>query len=103
MAFVKLSDQLPSLDSIKKDPLMAKVPTSAAAVCMVVYRSLATIERDWIDAWLDYMGRLDKEAQGMFAYGARIPKYSKQHIVMTNAKFTKWATDNNYLFAADVR
>lgn len=101
MAFVKLSDQLPSLDSIKKDPMNAKVPDSAAAVCMVVYRTLSTIERDWIDPWMDYMARLDKEAQGMFANGVRFPKYSKQAIVMSNKKFTQWAMNNNYLFTAD--
>lgn len=101
MAFVKLADQLPSLESIKKDPMNAKVPDSAAAVCMVVYRSLSVIDRDWIDAWMDYMVRLDKEAQGMFANGVRNPKYAKQSVVMTNKKFTAWAMANNYMFAAD--
>jgi len=101
MAFVKLADQLPSLESIKKDPMNARVPASAAAVCMVVYRTLASLERDWLDAWMDYMQRLDKEAQGMFANGVRAPKYSKQAMVMTNKKFTQWAMQNNYLFAAD--
>jgi hypothetical protein len=91
------------LDSIKKDPMTAKVPDSAAAVCMVVYRTLATLERDWIDNWMVYMGRLDKEAQGMFANGVRSPKYSKQSMVMTNRKFTDWALANNHLFAADKR
>lgn len=103
MAFVKLSDQLPSLQSIKDNPMQARVPDSDAAVCMVVYRSLATIERDWVDAWMDYMGRLDKEAQGLFANGVRNPKYSKQSVVMTNRKFTSWAISNNYLFAADIK
>lgn len=101
MAHVKLSDQLPSLDSIKNDPMNAKVPDSAAAVCMVVYRALSVIDRDWIDAWMDYMVRLDKEAQGMFANGVRAPKYAKQSVVMTNKKFTAWAMQNNYMFAAD--
>ena len=103
MAFVKLADQLPSLESIKKDPMNAKVPDSAAAVCMVVYRTLAALDRDWIDAWLDYMLRLDKEAQGMFANGVRSPKYSKQGMVLTNRKFTSWAMTNSHLFAADKR
>ena len=103
MAFVKLADQLPSLDSIKKDPLGAKVPTSAAAVCMVVYRTLASIERDWLDSWMVYMDRLDPEAQGMFANGVRAPKYGKQSIVMTNTKFTHWAQANGHMFAADKR
>jgi energy-coupling factor transporter ATP-binding protein EcfA2 len=101
MAFVKLADQLPSLESIKQDPLNAKVPDSASAVCMVVYRSLASLDKDWVDAWMDYMVRLDKEAQGMFANGVRTPKYAKQQLIMTNKKFTQWAMNNNYMFAAD--
>lgn len=101
MAFVTLADQLPSLESIKKDPMGAVVPNTAAAVAMVVYRTLTNIEREWVDPWMDYMNRLDKEAQGMFANGVRRPKYSRQNVVMTNKKFTAWAMANNYLFAAD--
>lgn len=101
MAYVTMADELPSLESLKKDPKNAKVPRSAAAVCMVVYRTLATIERDWINAWMDYLVRLDKEAQGMFANGVRSEKYTKQSLVLTNKKFTAWALENNYMFAAD--
>lgn len=101
MAFVALADKLPTLDSIKKDPLNAKVPDNAAAICMVVYRTLATLDRDWIDAWMTYLDRLPAEAQGMFANGVRTPKYSKQAMVMTNKKFTQWAMSHAYLFAAD--
>ena len=103
MAFVKLADQLPSLQSIKDTPEIAKVPSSAAAVCMVVYRTLAALEKDWIDSWMVYMGRLDKEAQGMFANGVRSPKYARQAMVMTNKRFTSWAMENGYLFASDKR
>ena len=103
MAFVKLADQLPSLESIKKSPETAKVPTSAAAVCMVVYRTLATIEKDWIDAWMTYMARLDTEAQGMFANGVRAPKYAKQAMIMTSKTFTQWAMAHGWLFSADKR
>ena len=99
MAFVKLADQLPSMESIKQDPKNAKVPDSASAICMVVYRTLASLDKDWVDAWMDYMVRLDKEAQGMFANGVRAPKYAKQAMVMTNKKFTQWAMNNNYMFA----
>jgi hypothetical protein len=101
MAFVKLADQLPSRESIKQDPMGAKVPDSASAICMVVYRSLASMDKEYVDPWMDYMARLDKEAQGMFANGVRQPKYSKQSLVMTNKKFTQWAMDNNYMFASD--
>jgi hypothetical protein len=101
MAFVKLADQLPSAESIKQDPKNAKVPSSAAGVCMVVYRTLASLEKDWLDPWMDYLVRLDKEAQGMFANGCSAEKYAHRKIVMTNKKFTQWAMDNNYMFAAD--
>jgi len=101
MAFIKLADQLPSLQSIKDDPENAKVPDSAAAVCMVVYRTLSTIDKDWVDAWMKYMGRLDAEAQGLFANGVRSPRYNKAAMIMTNKLFTSWAMENNYLFGSD--
>lgn len=101
MSFVKLADQLPSLQSIKDDPKNAKVPDSAPAVCMVVYRSLSAIERNWVDAWVTYMKRLSTEAQGLFVNGVRNPKYSRQQEVMTNKLFTQWAIDNRFLFASD--
>jgi hypothetical protein len=101
MAFVKLADELPSLESIKKDPMGAALPTSAAVKCMVVFRALTNIEREWVDPWMDYMMRMDKESQGMFANGVRQDKYSRKNIVMTNKKFTTWAMANNYLFTAD--
>ena len=101
MAFVKLADQLPSLESIKSTPETAKVPESASAVCMVVYRALSTLDKTWITSWMKYVQRLDKEAQALFANGVRAPKYSKQSLVMTNKLFTEWAMANNYMFAAD--
>lgn len=101
MAYVKISDQLPSLESIKTSPKTAKVPDSASAVCMVVYRTLSTIERDWVDAWMEYLVRMDRIAQGLFANGVRNPKYDKQAMVMQNKKFTEWSFANNDLFAAD--
>jgi len=102
MAFVRLADDLPTLRSIKETPETAKVPASAAAVCMVVYRTLASIEADWLDAWMTYLNRLPAEAQGLFANGVRAPKYAKQGLVMTNKAFTQWARINAHLFGADV-
>ena len=101
MAYVTMADQLPKLDDIKNDPANAKVPTSAAAVCMVVFRSLGAIEKDWVDAWMVYMKRLDTEAQGMFVNGVRQPKFPKRSVVMTNKAFTEWAMSNGHLYSAD--
>jgi hypothetical protein len=104
MAFTKMADQLPSLQSIKDSPSTAKVPTSAAAMCMVIYRTLGGIDREWLDAWMTYLPRLSAEAQGMFANGVRAKTYNpkRQTMIMTNKAFTRWAMDNNHLFGADV-
>ena len=101
MAFVKLADKLPTLESIKTDPSNALVPDSASAVCMVVYRALATMERDFVKPWLTYMQRLSAEAQGMFAMGIKPPAYAKASMVMQTSEYRDWAIANNYMFASD--
>jgi len=100
-AYVKLANQLPRREEILNDPLNAKVPDSVSGVCMVVYRALATMSADFVDAWMTYLDRLNTEAQGLFANGVRAETYSKRGMVMTNKKFTAWAMANGYMFAAD--
>ncbi|MGA1785183.1 MAG: hypothetical protein ACO39R_07380, partial [Pontimonas sp.] len=100
-AYVKLANQLPRREEILNDPMGAKVPDSVPGVCMVVYRALATMSADFVDAWMTYLGRLNTEAQGLFANGVRAETYSKRGMVMTNKKFTAWAMANGYMFAAD--
>jgi hypothetical protein len=100
-AYIELVDQLPKQEEIKTSPDTAKVPTTASAVVMVVYRALATMNKDFIDPFMVYLNRLDKEAQGLFAMQVRNPKYAKQSMVMSNKKFTDWCMANNFMFAAD--
>ena len=101
LAYTKLVDDLPKLEDIKTSPTTARIPKSASALCMIVYRTLASIEKDWVGAWLTYLKRLPPEAQAMFANGVRSPKYNKQSMIMTHALFTEWARDNTHMFAAD--
>jgi hypothetical protein len=100
-AYIELFDQLPKQDDIKSSPSTAKVPTSASAMMMVVNRALVTMSREFADSWMEYMSRLDKEAQAYFVMQVRNPKYAKQMLIMTNKKFTEWCVANNYMFAAD--
>jgi hypothetical protein len=100
-AYIKLVDELPKQDEIKADPKSAKIPTTSSAVVMVVYRALATMSKEFIDPWMEYLNRLDKEAQALFAMQVRNPKYNKQGVVMSNKKFTQWCMDNNFMFGAD--
>jgi len=100
-AFIALADKLPTQQQIKDDPMSAPIPDSPAAVCMVVYRALATVEREWVAQWLTYMNRLAKEAQGLFVNGVRAPNYSRRDYVVQNKGFQDWCLNNNYMFSAD--
>ena len=100
-AYIDLVDQLPRQEDIKTSPSTAKIPQSASGIVMVVYRALATMNKEFIDPWMEYLNRLDKEAQGLFAMQVRNPKYQRQSMVMGNKKFTQWCMDNNFMFSAD--
>jgi len=94
---VKLSSDLPSWDSIMADPMKAQIPESPAAICMLVYSAVQRVEKDTINKWIKYMGRISKEAQGLFA--TSVMRTQKKSVVGTSTEFVKWATANNYLFA----
>jgi hypothetical protein len=100
-AYITLVDQLPTQEDIKTKPTEARIPDSASAIVMVVYRALATMNKELIDPFMVYLNRLDKEAQALFAMQVRNPKYQKQAIVMSNKKFTEWCIANNFMFSAD--
>jgi hypothetical protein len=101
MAFVTLADDLPKLQQIKDDPMNAKVPESAAAMCMVVYRTLATIEYSWVSSWMRYMARLPRESQGLFINGVRKATYPKRDIVAGTKEFGDWCIQNGWMYSAD--
>lgn len=103
MAHLRLADQLPTWQSIIDDPHNALVPTSPGAVMMVVYKSLSSISRSCIDAWMDYMVRLSAEAQAVFVMQARQPNYKQRDVVYGCGKYSAWCLANNHLFTADKR
>jgi hypothetical protein len=100
-AFIQLAAELPKLMSIKDDPADAKVPTNSSAVCMVVFRLLGALERDWVEQCIEYVERLPKEAQFLFFNTAREKEYKHRDSVMRSARFGRWAVKNNAAFTAD--
>ena len=102
-AYISLYDQLPKQQEIIDNPMTAKIPSTAAAVVMVVDRALGAMSREFVTPWVKYLNRLDKEAQGMFSMQVRNGKYAHRALVMQNAEYTKWCMENNYLFNADIR
>ena len=101
MAYVKLIDKMPSRDDIKNNPQTAKIPDSVSATVMVVFRSLGSMTKDFVTPFMEYLVRLDAEAQAMFVNGVRAKNYQHQAMVMTNEKFTEWAMKNQHLYQAD--
>lgn len=101
--YSKLISELPTLDSIKTSPATALVPTGASAIIMVVYRTLQNIEREWVDAWLEYLARLPTSAMAYFLNGIKAKDHPRQAIVMNNINFQKLAHENAHMFAADKR
>jgi len=96
-AFFTVVDKLPTWEAIMRSPDTAKVPDSAVAKCILVFSALARIDKDNLSKWLQYMERIDKELQALFARSA-IKSTSKQAVVVSNKEFVNWATKNQWLF-----
>lgn len=99
LTMVKLDNQLVSWDELIKDPQGVTIPTSAAAACMLVTKAVQRIEKATMDAFMEFLPRLTKEAQGLFARTVMAKDCPKQNVAATNPKFAAWAASNNYLFA----
>lgn len=100
-AYIKLGDKLPKREQILNDPNGAPVPDNTAALCMVVFRALSSMDREFVEPFMTYLDRLPESAQDLFVNGVRAKNYSKKGIVMTNAKFTAWCKAHDYLFTVD--
>jgi hypothetical protein len=95
----KLDTQLTPWDELVKSPETATVPSSAAASCMLVSKAVQRIERDTVQAWMKFMNRMPKEAQGLFARSVMSDKCPKRDVAARNTEFAVWAAQNNFLFA----
>jgi len=95
----KLDSQLTSWDDLIKSPETATVPTSAAASCMLVSKAVQRIEKDSMAAWMTFLNRIPKEAQGLFARSVMSNNCPKRDVAARNTEFAIWAAANNFLFA----
>jgi hypothetical protein len=50
-------------------------------------------------AWMKFMNRIPKEAQGLFARSVMSEKCPKRDVAARNTEFAVWAAANNFLFA----
>ena len=97
LAFVEVADALPSWEEIIKDPKGTRVPTNAAALCIMAYGAVQKIDRSNITAWFEYLKRTPKELQSVFCVTTS-KNEDKKNILMTSSSFVNWMRENQYLF-----
>jgi hypothetical protein len=61
-ALINLADQLPLFENIVKEPMKAKVPTSAGALFILAFMLAGRVDAKTIDAVMDYADRLANES-----------------------------------------
>ena len=95
-AYIEFSDQLPTWEATIKDPKNTKIPTSAGACAIVVFGAISRVEKDTIDAFMEYLERFDAEWQAVFAINiAKNP--TKQSIAFSSSAFKDWVVKNQDL------
>jgi len=97
IAYVEVSDKLPTWDEVIRDPKGASVPTNAAALCIMAYGAVQKIDRGNISAWFEYLKRTPKELQSVFCVTTS-KNEDKKNILMTSTAFVNWMRENQYLF-----
>jgi len=99
MTFEQLAPELPTKQEIIANPKRAVVPTSPAAVVMLVCQALKWVDASNLTAWMTYMQRFKhKEAQALFTLQAKDQKGMLEWM-SKNDSFTQFAIANNYLFS----
>ena len=98
MNVLKLSNTMPSWAEIINNPTTTVVPHNGASTCLIVSKALSNVEDNTFGSWMQYMARLSKEAQALFAMSVMSSKSPKRSIAVTNRVFTEWAVNNGYLF-----
>ena len=61
-ALINLADQLPLFENIVKEPMKAKVPTSAGALFILAFMLAGRVDAKSIDAVMDYADRIANES-----------------------------------------
>ena len=92
-AYIDYQDQLPTWESIIKDPKHVTVPESAGACAVMVFGAISRIDKTTMPSWMKYLNRFESEWQACFAINvARNP--SKQNIAFSCKEFADWVQAN---------
>lgn len=92
-AFIEFQDQLPKREEIMKDPMGVKIPKDPGACSVMVYNMIQSVDKDSINAFMDFMERMEPEWQSTFCISiAKSTK--KQGLAFSAKKFAVWVSKN---------
>lgn len=98
MNILKLDNQMPAWSEIINKPMTTPIPSNGAAVCLVVSKALMNVTGETFVYWMQYMARLPREAQALFAMSVMSSKSPKRSIAVTDKLFTEYAVSQGFLF-----
>lgn len=94
MAYVDYQDQLPSWDSIIKEPTKAHVPEAPGACAVMIFGAITKVTRENIEPFMNYLERFEPEWQAAFCMNlSKNPE--KQSVGFTSKAFHSWIHRNN--------
>jgi hypothetical protein len=95
-AFIAFADQLPTWESIIKNPEHATIPENPGACAVVAFGAISKVAKETIDSFMTYIGRFEPEWQATFCIQmARNPQ--KQKIAFASRAFANWVSANQDL------
>ena len=98
MNILKLDQTMPAWSEIINKPMTTMIPSNGASICLIISKALMSVTGETFVYWMQYMARLPKEAQALFAMSVMSSKSPKRSIAVTDRIFTEWAVTNGYLF-----
>lgn len=95
-AYIDYSDQLEPFENVVKNPKTARVPDSAGASAIMIFGAIASVTKESIGNFMEYLERFEPEWQACFAINiAKNP--TKQAIAFSSSKFADWVQRNEDL------
>lgn len=98
MALLQMNEKLPTIKEILASPTKASLPDSPAALILLIYTAVQSIEKETIDPWMKYIQRMKTEAQALFA--TTVLRTGKGSTVGSSKAFIEYATRNGWAFGS---
>jgi len=94
-AYIEHQNELAAWADIIASPKTTNIPTSVGAISVLVFGAVQRVAEDTIDAFMQYLSRLDTNWQATFCLA--LAKSNKQKIGFRSAAFKQWLADNQDL------